>query len=161
MEDLCGGVCQPLRASVKFLWVDDRKSFILVKRGLSSGGFAIPNAEKTLSVKQIIFSYFHLCSLSDLFNTHTWFLKKYRVNGKYFVFEKYPILFLPFLRGRTILKWHETTTEDTFPCWKTKSRINAQQQYWKVREKRERSKVDKSITTKVLGRVSVFWPLLS
>lgn len=49
MEDLCGTVCQHLTAYVKFVWVVDRISRILLKRSSAFNNLAIPGAEKTVS----------------------------------------------------------------------------------------------------------------
>lgn len=143
MEDLCGTVCQPLTAYVKFVWVDDMISFILLKRGLSCQWHGHPWCRENCVSEANNFYLLPFAGVPSLTSSPHMddFSKQYRVNGKSFVFEKYPILFLQFLRGRTVLKQHETTTKDTFPCWKTKSRINVQHQYWKIKAKRERSKV--------------------
>lgn len=97
----------------------------------------IPDAEKTIAVKQITFFYFHL--QFPPWPLHHACLTSRAIQGKWQILCVWKtLLFLWFLRGRTVLKPHETTTKDTFSGWKTKSRTNAQQQHRKITAKLSR-----------------------
>lgn len=97
------------------------------ERAQLSVTLAIPDAEKTMAVKQITLSYFHV-QVFPPWPLHHTCLTSRASQGEWQILCVWKhVLFLWFLRGRTVLKPHETATKDTFPGWKTKSRTNGQQ----------------------------------
>lgn len=99
------------------------------ERAQLSVTLAISDTEKTMAVKQINFSYFHLQVFPPSPLHHTYMTSKAIPDQWQILCVWKTVLFLQFLRGRTVLKPHETTTKDTVPGWKTKPRMNAQQQH--------------------------------
>lgn len=111
------------------------------ERAQLSVALAISDAEKTMAVKQITFSYFHLQVFPPWPPHHTCLTSRAIQDEWQILCVWKTVLFLfLFLRGRTEPKPHETTTKDTFPGWKTKSRTNAQQQQGKITAKLNRWK---------------------
>lgn len=104
------------------------------ERAQLSVTLGIPDEEKTMAVKQITFSSFHL-QFPPWPLHHTCLTCRVIQGEQQILCVWKTVLFLWFLRGRTVLKPHEIATKDTFPGWKTKSRTSTQQQHGMITAK--------------------------